>query len=186
MRRWLLPALMITLLLSGCRGGAPERKLDEMRRALAAAEEAAVTADVNAFLGDERFSCTLMCRADAERVTVEVTAPETIAGIRAVIGADGTAIEYEDISLGIGGAGTDAAPVTALPLLIDALRHGSVMRTWSEREDGRETIVREYYLTDEASLAIWLDAETLWPLHAEFRQGGEVAIRCEITQFTYE
>ena len=185
MRRWLLPALMIALLLSGCSGGAPERKLEEMRRSLAAAEEAAITADVTAFLGDERFSCALLCRADAERVTVEVTAPETIAGIRAVIGTDGTTIEYEDISLGIGGAGTDAAPVTALPLLLAALRNGSTLRRWTEREGERTLFVREYYVTDDTSLTVWFDASSLLPAYAEFSRNGAAVLHCEIREFSY-
>ncbi len=185
MRRWIVPALMIMLLLTGCGDGAAERKLDGTCKAIAAAEELSMTADVTANLGNERFSCTLACTVDADGATVEVKAPETIAGIRALVGAEGTTIEYEGLSLGIGND-RDTAPVTALPLLLNALKSGSTLRTWTEREGEREIVVREYYLTDDTSLAVWLDAETLCPLHAEFRQGGAVTIRCEITQFTYE
>ena len=186
MRRFLLPALMMTLLLTGCGGAAPERRMEELKQNLSDARRITLTAEVTATLENEVFACTLDCAAQPDAVTVEVRAPESIAGIRAVVDDSGSRIEYGDISLGVGGQADIPAPVTALPLLIDALRHGSVMRTWSEREDGRETIVREYYLTDEASLAVWLDAETLRLLHAEFRRGGAVAIRCEITDFTYE
>lgn len=185
MRRWVLPALMIILLLSGCGSAAQERKLDEMRRALAAAEEAVVTADVTAFMEDERFSCTLVCRADAERTTVEVTAPETIAGIRAVVDADGAAIEYESISLGIGGLGTDVAPVTALPLLMTALRSGSTLRSWTEREAERTLFVREYFVTDDTSLTVWFDDATMQIAYAEFTRSGAVELRCEIREFSY-
>ncbi len=186
MRRFLLPALMMTLLLTGCGGAAPERRMEELKQNLSDADSISLTAEVTATLEHEVFACTLDCTAKPDAVTVIVRAPESIAGIRAVVDASGSRIEYGDISLGVGGQADIPAPVTALPLLIGALRHGSVMRTWGEREDGRETIVREYYLTDDASLAVWLDAEALRPLHAEFRRGGAVAIRCEITDFTYE
>ncbi len=186
MRRLLLPVLMMTLLLSGCGGAAPERRMKELKQTLAAAQSVTMTADVTASLENEVFSCTMDCAARPDAITVEVRAPESIAGIRAVVDAEGSRIEYGDISLGVGGQADVPAPVTALPLLLNALKSGSTLRTWTEREGEREIVVREYYLTDDTSLAVWLDAETLYPLHAEFRQGGAVTIRCEITQFTYE
>ena len=185
MRRWVLPALMITLLLAGCGSAAPERKLDEMRRALAAAEEIGVTAEVTEKLGDERFSCTLRCVCAPERSTVEVCAPESIAGIRAVVGPDAATLEYEGLSLGIGALGPEPAPVTALPLLLRALRGGSTLRSWTEWEGERTLFVREYYVMDDDTLTVWLDAQTLLPVHAELARGGEMLINCEISEFTY-
>ena len=185
MRRWILPALMITLLLSGCGHSGPERKLDEVQKELAAARELAVSAEVTAFLGDERFVCDLRCTLDAERAQVEVTAPETIAGIRAVVGPEGTAIEYEEMSLGVGGYTPGAAPVSALPLLLTALRSGSTLRSWTEWEGDRTLFVREYYVTEDAGLTVWFDAGTLQPVHAEFARDGATALRCEIREFSY-
>ena len=184
MRRWIVPALMTALLLTGCGKSTAERKLDEAYGALAAAEEISVTADVTASLGNERFSCTLECTAGADGATVEVKAPETIAGIRAVVGADGTTIEYAGLSLGIGGR-PDSAPVTALPLLLGALRSGSTLRSWTEWEEGRTLFVRDLYVTDDTALTVWFDAEALQPVHAEFARGGETVLRCEIREFSY-
>ena len=186
MRRFLLPALMMTLLLTGCGGAAPERRMEELKQNLSDARRITLTAEVTATLENEVFACTLDCAAQPDAVTVEVRAPESIAGIRAVVDDSGSRIEYGNISLGVGGQADVPAPVTALPLLLNALKSGSTLRTWTEREGEREIVVREYYLTDDTSLAVWLDEESLYPLHAEFRQGGAVTIRCEITQFTYE
>ena len=185
MRRWLLPALMMALLLTGCGQSAPERKIDGMRKTLAAAEEIAVTADVTANLGEERFSCTLRCLAAPDQTVVEVRAPESIAGIRAIVGGDGTKLEYAGLSLGVGGWEPDAAPVTALPLLLRALRGGSTLRTWTEWEGERTLFVRELYVTEDTTLTVWLDGATLLPAHADFTRGGETMLRCEITEFTY-
>lgn len=184
MRRCVLPALMITLLLTGCGGAQPERKLDDMRGALAAAETISATADVTANLGEERFSCTLACEMQGDRTGVEVLAPETIAGIRAEIGPDGTTIEYADLSLGVGSSGT-GAPMTALPLLLRAMRTGSTLRSWTEWEEDRTLFVREYFVTDDASMTVWFDAASLQPVHAELASGGEVLLRCEISEFSY-
>ncbi len=186
MRRWFLPALMISLLLCGCGNDAAGRKLDAMRAALNAATEISATADITANLGDERFRCTVICRATSDQTVVELTAPESIAGIRAVVGADGTTIEYADVSLGIGSLGMEAAPVTALPLILTALRSGSTIRSWTEREEQRTLFVRELYISEETALTLWLDASALLPVHAEFVQDGGVVLCCEIRDFSYE
>ena len=185
MRRYVLPALMITLLLTGCGGAAPERKLGELRDTLAAAREITLTADVTANLDTEVFPCTLRCTATAETATVEVIAPETIAGVRAVVDPDNMRIEYGDVSLGVGGEAAVPSPVTALPLLLQALREGSTLQSWTEREGDRTLCVRELYVTDDCTLALWLDGETMLPRYAEFRLGGRTAVRCEIREFTF-
>lgn len=186
MRRWLLPALMMTLALSACTLTAPERKIEEQRRTLAAASELAVTADVEANLGDEVFSCTLRCTATPETAAVEVLAPETVAGIRAVLDAEGTTVEYEGVALGVGAENSEIpSPLCALPRLLHALRAGSVLRTWTEWEGERTLFVESYYVTDDTDACVWYDGETLSPKYAEFRRGGQMAVRCVITDFTW-
>ena len=143
-------------------------------------------ADVTADLETEVFQCTLRCTATPERTTVEVLAPETIAGIRAVVDPENLRIEYDDVSLGVGGAAVVPSPVTALPALLQALKEGSCLRSWTEREGDRTLCVREYYVTDDCTLTLWLDSETLLPLCAEFRQGERTAVRCEIQEFKYK
>ena len=184
MRRTFLPALMITLLLTGCGGAVPERRLEDFRETLKAAREIDLTADVTAELENEAFLCTLRCTATPEQTSVEVTAPETIAGVRALVDPDNLRIEYADVSLGVGGAAVVPSPVTALPALVQALKEGSCLRSWTEREDDRTLCVREYYVTDDCTLTLWQDSETLLPLYAEFRQGERTAVRCEIREFT--
>ena len=181
-----MPALMITLLLCGCADAAVGRKLDGMQKTLAAAQDISLTADVTANLGEERFSCTLQCVSAPEGFTVEVLAPETVAGVRAKVSDDGAAIEYDDLSLGVGGLGPDVSPVTALPKLVGALRSGSTLRDWTEREGERTLLVRESYVTDDCSVSVWFDAQTLAPVHAEFQRGGSTVIRCDIREFHYK
>lgn len=185
MRRTLLPALMITLLLTGCGGAVPERKLESFRETLNAAQEIDLTADVTADLDGEAFQCTLRCTSTPGQTAVEVAAPETIAGIRALVDPEKLQIEYADVSLGVGGAAVMPSPVTALPALLQALREGSCLRSWTEREGDKALCVREYYVTDDCTLTAWLDSATLRPLYAELRQGEKTAVRCEIREFAY-
>ena len=180
-----LPALMIALLLTGCGGAAPERKIEELRETLTAAEEITVTADVTADLESEVFQCTLRCIFTPEETCVEVLAPETVAGVRAIVDPDEMRIEYDDVSLGVGGAASVPSPVTALPAILQALKEGSTLRSWTEREGDKPLFVRELYVTDDCTLTLWLDGETLLPRYAEFRQGERTAVRCEIREFTH-
>ena len=187
MRRWLLPALMITLLLTGCGGSQPARRLEKLRDTLSTAQTVTLTADIDARNEEEVFSCTVLCTAQSDSVSVELTAPETVAGIRAVTDAEGTRIEYDGVSLGVGSTlDGRLSPAGALPQLLAALRTGSVLRSWTEREGERQFLVAEFYVADDTTLAVWLDGETLTPLSAEFRRGDAVALRCEIRDFTYE
>ena len=186
MRRYLLPALMISLLLSGCGGAGAERMIAEQHQKFAEAEALSFTADVTANIGDEVFDCTLACSFEQETVTVEVLAPESVAGVRARVADGSLALEYEGLSLGVGTAGLeDITPVGAGPLLVQALRSGFLQRCWTERDGDRELLAAQVYVSDLAALTLWYDAETLTPTHGEFSQDGAVVLRCEIRDFTY-
>ena len=186
MRRFLLPALMISLLLCGCGGGA-EGRLREQRARFSAAEELSFTLDATLLTDSEVFDCTLSCVDRGGDVSAEVTAPETVAGIRVRIGDGGGVLEYGDVSLGVGAAARSGiSPVSAVPLLTEALRGGFLRRCWTERDGAQGLLAAEIYVTDEAVLTVWFDAETLFPVHAEFAQDGRTVLRCEIRDFAMQ
>ena len=186
MRRYLLPALMISLLLSGCGSAGVQQKIAEQNEKLAAAEELSFTADITANIGDEVFECSLACAFDKETVTAEVLAPESVAGVRARVADGSVALEYEGLSLGVGTAGLDSiTPIGAVPLLVQALRSGFLQRCWTERDGDRTLLVAQIYVSDLAALTLWYDGETLTPIHGEFSRDGAVVLRCEIKDFTY-
>lgn len=186
MRRFLLPALMISLLLSGCGGNnAALRKVEEQRAKLAAAEEMHFTAEITANEGDTLFTCTLLCSATADTVQMEVLSPESIAGVRTEVKDGETALEYGDVFLGVGAAGLNGVtPVSAVPLLVSALRTGFLQRCWTERDGERELIAAEEYAADETALTIWYEREEMLPVHCDFSQEGQTVLRCEIRDFT--
>ena len=185
MKRAILPALMISLLLTGCgNGGAAERALEARRDTLAAAAEISFTAKTTAFFGDEVFDCTLDCVADPETVTVEVAAPDMIAGVRATVRNGETTLHYETVSLPVGHAGAEEpGPLSAMPVLVRALREGHVIRAWEETREDMPLIAAELYADDVYGLTMWFDAKTLSPVAASLRSGEAEKVKCEISKF---
>ena len=179
MRRYLVPALMMLLLLTGCGEAPAERRVEERRDAFAAAE-LGFTAAVTVTQDDEVFRCTLECVSAPEALTVTVTAPENVAGVTAQIRDGETAVEYEGVRLSVGAAGeTGLHPISAVARLCEALRRGHVIRAWAE---GDETAA-EIFIDGETGLTVWFSGGTLTPCGAEFARGGAVAVRCELTNF---
>lgn len=183
-QRAVLPALMISLLLAGCgSGAAAEERLEQRRDALAAAEFQ-FTAEARSFLGDEAFDCTLAVRSAPGETVAEILAPEAVSGIRAVSGG-GTELRYESVSLTLGDAAEEFdGPLPLLPRLCAALREGHILQAWAETREDTPLLAAEYYVDDSRDLTVWYGADTLAPVHAEFRNGQQEILRCEILNFT--
>ena len=189
MRRFfIVPALMISLLLSGCGGaGGAEQKIEKQRDTLASSELMSFTADVTASLGDEVFQCTLSCAAADDEITVEVVEPALIAGVKARVRDGEAEVEYENVRLSVGSAGMEGLhPISAMPLLCKALRVGHVIRAWLEKADSGELIAAEIFADETYGLTVWFDKSTLTPVHAELTEDGAVVIPCEFTDFKVE
>jgi len=186
-RSVLLPALMISLLLTGCGSAGAEERIEKQRDEFACAEQLCFTAEVTANLPETVFDCTLRCTASPEEVTVEVLEPETIAGIKAHIRDGETALSYDDVRLSIGGIGTTGLhPLSAMPLLVQALQTGHVIRTWTEQGETGELIAADIFVDETYELTLWFGGQTLTPAAAEFRKDGAVCISCKFLEFQFE
>ena len=187
MKRALLPALMITLLLAGCGGGAAlEEQLEARRDAYAAAETLSFIAEITADLGNEIFPCTLACTATAEETRVEVLEPSLVAGITAYLRAGETELRFEGLQLSFGAADAAAgSPMAFAPLLAEALRSGHIIRAWRETGDDEQgpRVAAEIYVDDARKLTVWYDAGTLTPLCALLWLDGVEAVRCTLRDF---
>ena len=187
MKRAIVPALMISLLLSACAGGtAVETALEARRDVLAAAAEISFAADMTAFPGGEVFACSLACHATPEEVSMEVTAPELAAGVRAAVQSGETTLRYADVMLSVGGldAGT-VSPFSAVPLLVRALREGHIIRAWEEAGEEAPLLAADIYADDTLELTVWFDAASLAPVSARICASGAEKLRCEIREFSY-
>lgn len=192
MRRPLVcvPTIALCLLLCGCGGEEQERAAQDARAAYQAAETCEMTAEVSAFYGEERCSFTLRCAYTPEESEVEVLAPETAAGVRAVLSGDGAVLEYAEDCLPAGTLSAERlSPVTCLPRLMSALRDGWLLEENREEWDG-EACLRlglEQTGADGASVVstLWLREDGGTPVRGEIAVDGKIFLQAEFTDFRF-
>ena len=184
-RRIILAVLMTTLcLLCACAGGGndPLQAAMDYRTALLGHGGCAFELEARADTGDLPWNLTLACALDASGSgTVTVLAPESIAGISAVVENGGASLRCEDLTLGLG-----TLPGTALS---PADAPGRLARAWAEAwivsagAEGRELLV----CFEDGSLTVrtWFDGEG-FPTRAELETDGQVRFTGEIKNFTWK
>ena len=128
-RKLLSCVLMMTLLLSGCKGGgenAPEEAALALRDTYRNLAGWSSVVDVTVEVGDKVFDFTLDASWQKEGETVLViTAPELLAGITARIADGETVLEYDGAGLSLGlldGRGLTA--VSAVPWVMEQIGKG--------------------------------------------------------------
>lgn len=180
MRKIWISALMMTLaLLTGCAGRANrlEQDFSVFREQLRSAEalECAVSLCWNSGESLSEYGLELSAGDDSCRVTV--TEPELIAGISAVIGEEGAALEYESVMLGVGEL-AGLTPVSALPELLRSMAYGYAELFW--RED--DYLAVRLWMDEEAVAELWLlDGR---PVCAEIAADGVTLATCSFENWT--
>lgn len=187
MRKALLFAPMLMLLLTACGGGG--EKVDpaaELQAQYAALGAATMEADVVCHYADELRTYTLLCAYTPEESTVTVLAPANLSGISATVADGKLHLNYEDVSLDAGGYSAAAiSPVAALPRLMAAAGSGYLTEQ-SEETVGDRTCLRLAcdLPDDETTLyTTWFDQETLLPLRSEITADGEMVFEVAWNRF---
>ena len=185
MRKAMLFALMLTLLLTAC-GGEEKDPVGELQRQYAAVTAATMEADITCHYDEEDRAYTLLCAYTPESSTVTVLAPANLAGISATVSGGELKLTYEDISLDAGSYSAAAiSPVAALPKLMEAAAKGYPSEH-SEEALGERTCLRLAcdLENDEGILyTTWFDQETLLPLHSEISADGALVFEVAWNKF---
>ena len=106
--------------------------------------------------------------------------PESIAGIRARLLPGQTKLEYQDLILDTGDLNkAGLSPMSALPVLVEALRSGHLDSHWQE---GGEPVV-QLVLDDELSARVRFRPDSMTPTHAELICGDTVTVYCDLTDW---
>lgn len=185
MKRIAAGVLCLVLLLSGCGDTrcTPAQLMEEYQDTLAQARFQVRTCG--------SFACTyrLELAETAAGFSVTVLEPASVAGIRAEILPDGSAICYEDVTLDTllpepGGY----APADVLPGLLHQLREtipaglGTVQTTAGKRLQAEyQTVFADGTLSVKQLL---LYPETLYPESAELYLDGELQLAVEFEEFS--
>ena len=99
MRKALLFAPMLMLLLTACGGGEEKDLGAELQQQYAQLSAATMEADITCHYGDEVREYTMLCAYTPDSSTVTVLAPEDLAGISATVSGGELTLSYDDISL---------------------------------------------------------------------------------------
>ena len=186
MRKWLCVPMMMALLLSGCGAGETKETTADTLRGLyremsGCTMEAVVRCDQEGLEWEGSLACQYLPGGES---TVEVLAPEEIAGVKAIVREEDWSLAYEGEILNI-------LPVTeeelsgavCLPRLMDALREGWLLEegreTWAEKDCLRLRLDQTGQGEGKIISTLWLDSSDGTPVY------GEVALE-ETTLFTVE
>lgn len=187
MRKALLFAPMLMLLLTACGGGG--EKVDpaaDLQAQYAALSAAVMEADVTCHYTDEVRTYTLLCAYTPAESTVTVLAPANLSGISATVANGKLHLSYEDISLDAGGYSAAAiSPVAVLPRLMAAAGSGYLTEQSEETVNERTCLRLCCDLPDDDSTryTTWFDQETLLPLRSEVTVDGELVFEIAWNRF---
>ena len=172
--------LCLCLFMSGCGAREFARARDTVAERLAGAECLSFTANLRAEYEHKTARFTLSYYEDAQGGKVTVLAPQLIAGVSARIEPGSTSLEYDGVCLGTGELDDfGLSPMSALPMLVQALKDGDVNAVWSE---GGCTVL-ELQSTDELVCTVWFALEDMTPRQAELRSDGRVKVFAEISDW---
>lgn len=184
--------MMILLLLTACgrAGGGNEAEqlallirseYMEMNTCTAAAE---ITADY----GQRVYQYTMEVAVSGEETVLNLTAPETVAGITARLKEKDSLLEYDGVVVETGPMdGEGLTPVSAVPVLLETARSGYI-RACSLEEDG--ALLRVDCGDPEGEpgkgreVTLWFETDTHALSRGEVKLDGFRAILCQFSQFT--
>lgn len=171
--------LALTLLLTGC-GGGEKQLAAEFTQKLQSAENVEFTAQLKTEYEDKTAQFKLKFSYEDSCCTVEVLEPELIAGIRAHIKDGESSLEYDGAVLDIGALDARGlCPMSALPLVFEAMRSAYTELAWFEDE----VLCLRLVPDDEYTVTLRVDKATLTPEYAEIVYRERTVVYAEISDW---
>ena len=180
MRKAIACALMMTLLLlPGCGGREArlEEQFDALRGAVTAAESIRFQAAVTADRGESVAEYTMNAAYDGQQTSIELITPELLKGVKATALRGETSVSYDGVMLGAGPLdGEGLTPVSAIPVMLDAMANAYVELVWQEDDD----LAARLYVGENSVLTLWVDGTSLAPTAAEIAADGRTVVTVRI------
>ena len=185
--------LMMILPLAACGGTGGGSQAEELaltiRGEYLAAGGCTATAEITADYGQRVYTYTMDVSLEGEETVLTLTAPETVAGIRARTAGEESWLEYDGAILETGPLTQDGlSPVSAVPALLDSARAGFMDSCVLEQLDQTQTLrvtCRDPALEagEGMQTTLWFDADTHALLRGEIAVDGRMVIACILTGF---
>lgn len=183
--------ITLLLLLSACGGGEKADDAAALRDPYHDMAGAVMEAEIACIQGEAKMLYTMRCEYTPEgNSTVELLAPETVAGVRAILSGETMALEYEGLCLNAGTrSDEEISPAACLPRLMSALRDGWLLEenqeTWTEIPCLRLTVDQSGLQDGKIVSTLWLRLDDGKPLRGEISVDGEEILTAEFTRFEF-
>ena len=186
-----VPMIALCLLLTACGTGDGEADAASLRDAYHDMTGCTMEATVTCVQGDQVWTAELWCDYVPEGdTTVEVLAPETAAGVKAILRGEDLTLEDEDVCLPAGTlSAQEISPAACLPRLMSALREGWLLEEnrerWGDTDCLRLTLDQTGQEAGKILSTLWLDLADGTPLRGEIAVDGEIILTAEFTSFAF-
>lgn len=181
--RRLIVVVCLFLLLAGCGGSRrePTQQALDFRNAMMEADACSFTARVTADFGEQVYGFTLACTHADGSTKLEVTEPEAIAGIKAVVAGRDACLEFDGVSLELGLLADGRISAVAAPWLLCQCWEGEyIAYAGADAEEQRVTYLRGYE-DDQVTVDTWFRDQV--PTYAEVVYDNTRCLTVEITDF---
>ena len=185
-----VPMIALCLLLTSCGDAGEESSAslrDRYHEMSGCTMEAAIVCDQEGMEWEASLRCEYVPGGES---VVEVLAPETIAGVKAVISDSDWSLEYEGECLNAGAISSEGiSPAACLPRLMNALRDGWLLEeneeSWNEVPCLRLCVDQSGTQNGKIVSTIWLRQDDGVPLRGEISVDGEIILTAEFTSFAF-
>ena len=167
--------LILPLLLAACGGSGDEEAVTAFCAALQN-QTVSCEAEIVSRLDGETEAFTLACSESQQGCEIEVRAPELLSGVTAHVSADAS-LSFDGLVVPVSAEGP--SPLSAVPLLLDALRHGHLDLVWREGE----TLTAQLIPNDDLAVRVYFSPDG-HPAAASLIDRGMETITLTITQWT--
>ena len=167
--------LILPLLLAACGARGDEAKVTAFCAALQT-QTVSCEAELVSRLNCETETFALSCAESEQGSEIAVRAPEMLSGVTARVGTDAT-LSFDGLVIPVPAEGL--SPLSAVPTLLDALRHGHLDLVWREGD----TLTAQLIQNDDLAVRVYFSPDGL-PAAASFLDRGTETITCTITQWT--